>query len=78
VKAARDSPLTSAKGFPESSRAALARQQSYLIDFLTPTLPKDAIAPKSTRNVLVVFLASVLLWLIGSLVASALGEHAHR
>jgi capsular polysaccharide transport system permease protein len=72
------SALTSAMGFLESSRAALAHQQNYLIDFLAPTLPEDAIDPTSTRNVLVVFLASVLLWLIGSLVASALGEHAHR
>jgi capsular polysaccharide transport system permease protein len=70
--------LTSAMGFLESSRTALAHQQKYLIDFLAPTLPEDALEPTSTRNVVVVFLASVLLWLIGSLVASALSEHAHR
>ena len=42
------------------------------------TVPEDAVEPTSTRNVLMVFLASVLLWLIGSLVAWALGEHAQR
>jgi capsular polysaccharide transport system permease protein len=72
------STFTSAMGFLESSRAALAHQQKYLIDFLAPTLPEDAVEPTSIRNVVVVFLASVLLWLIGSLVAAALSEHAHR
>lgn len=69
---------TSAMTFLSTSRTALAQQHSYLIDFLTPTLPEDATEPRGARNVLVVFLASVLLWLTGSLVASALREHARR
>jgi capsular polysaccharide transport system permease protein len=69
---------TSAMGFLSSSRASLAHQHAYLIDFLSPTLPEEATEPRSTRNVLVVLIASILLWLTGSLVVSALREHARR
>ena len=69
---------TSAMGFLTSSRAALAHQHAYLVDFLAPTLPEEATEPRGVRNVLMVFFASVLLWLTGSLVASALREHARR
>lgn len=69
---------TSAMSFLSSSRASLAHQHAYLIDFISPTLPEEAIEPRSSRNVLVVLIASVLLWLTGSLVASALREHARR
>ena len=69
---------TSAMAFLTSSRASLAHQHAYLVDFLPPTLPQDALEPRSTRNVLVVFLVCALLWLTGSLVASALREHARR
>lgn len=76
-KFAQDS-YTSAMAFLSSSRAALARQHAYLIDFLAPSLPEEATQPRSARNVLVVFIAAVLLWLIASLVGSALREHARR
>jgi capsular polysaccharide transport system permease protein len=69
---------TSAMAFLTSSRASLAHQHAYLVDFLSPTLPQEAVEPRGVRNVLVVFLASALLWLTGSLVASALREHARR
>jgi capsular polysaccharide transport system permease protein len=76
-KFAQDS-YTSAMGFLATSRASLAHQHSYLIDFLAPTLPEEATEPHGARNVLVMFFASVLLWLTGSLVVSALREHARR
>ena len=69
---------TSAMSFLSSSRASLAHQHAYLIDFLSPTLPEEATEPRGIRNMLVVLIASALLWLTGSLVASALREHAHR
>ena len=69
---------TSAMSFLSSSRAALSHQHAYLIDFLSPTLPEEATEPRGMRNMLVVLIASALLWLTGSLVASALREHAHR
>lgn len=76
-KFAQDS-YTSAMGFLAASRTALARQQTYLIDFIAPTLPQDALEPRSTRDVVMAFFTSALLWLIGSLVGSALREHARR
>ena len=69
---------TSAMAFLSSSRASLAHQHAYLVDFLAPTLPEEATEPRGARNVLVVFLACTLLWLTGSLLASALREHAKR
>jgi len=69
---------TSALAFLDSSRAATVHQQTYLIDFIRPTLPQDATEPQATRNVLLVLIASFLAYLIGSLVTSALREHAHR
>jgi capsular polysaccharide transport system permease protein len=76
-KYAQDS-YTAAMAFLEKSRTDLMRQQSYLIDFLSPTLPDQATEPKGMRNVLLVFLASLLIWLTGSLLISALREHAAR
>jgi capsular polysaccharide transport system permease protein len=69
---------TSAMAFLASSRSSLAHQHAYLVDFLAPTLPEQATEPRGARNVLVVFIATALLWLTGSLVASALREHAKR
>jgi capsular polysaccharide transport system permease protein len=74
---AQDS-YTSAMAFLNTSRASLQRQHSYLVDFLPPTLPQDAIEPRGLRNVVLAFLASLLLWLTGSLVFGALREHARR
>jgi capsular polysaccharide transport system permease protein len=69
---------TSAMSFLAQSRTSLARQHSYLIDFLSPTLPQDALEPRSLRNIAIVLIASGLLWLTISLVGSALREHARR
>jgi capsular polysaccharide transport system permease protein len=76
-KFAQDS-YTSAMAFLSQSRAALAHQHTYLIDFLSPTLPEEASEPRVARDILVVFIASALIWLTGTLVFSALREHAHR
>lgn len=67
---------TSARAFFASRRAALAHQQTYLVDFLPPTLPDQATEPRRIRDVVLVFLASGLVWLAGSLIGSALREHA--
>jgi capsular polysaccharide transport system permease protein len=69
---------TSAMAFLTSSRAELERQHAYLVDFIAPSLPQEATEPRSARNVLVVLLGSALLWLIGTLVASAMREHARQ
>ncbi len=69
---------TGAMAFLASSRAALARQHSYLIDFLPPTLPQKATEPRSVRDVALVFVASALICLTGSFIAAALREHARH
>jgi capsular polysaccharide transport system permease protein len=69
---------TSALAFLDSRRAATVHQQTYLIDFIKPTLPEESIEPQSKRNVMLVFLASFLTYLIGSLIISTLREHAHH
>lgn len=69
---------TSAMSFLNTSRAALQHQHSYLIDFLAPTTAQDATEPHSTRNVFLVLIASLLVWLTGSLILAALREHAHH
>jgi capsular polysaccharide transport system permease protein len=68
---------TSALSLLNSARAATIHQHTYLIDFIKPSLPDESIEPQATRNLIVVFLASFLAYLIGSLVASSLREHAH-
>ena len=69
---------TSAMAFLATSRTDLERQHSYLVDFIAPSLPQEATEPRSTRNVLVVFFGSVLVWLILALGASAMREHARQ
>lgn len=76
-KFAQDS-YTAALSFLSSNRATLAHQQAYLVDFLAPTLPQDPTEPQRGRAILLTLLASALLWLTGSLVTSALREHARR
>jgi capsular polysaccharide transport system permease protein len=69
---------TAAMSFLATNRATLSHQQAYLVDFLTPTLPQDAMEPQRTRAVLLTLVVTALLWLTGSLVASALREHSRR
>lgn len=73
-----EAAYTSAMAFLDTSRAATLHQHTYLIDYLPPTLPEESTEPQRARNVLLVFVASFLTYLIGSLVISALREHAHR
>jgi capsular polysaccharide transport system permease protein len=61
-----------------SKRADLEHRHAYLIDFISPTLPQEATEPHSLRNVALVFIACVLSWLTGSLLLSALREHARQ
>lgn len=67
---------TSAMAFLATTRADLLRQHSYVVDFVPPSLPEEAVQPQRTRGVILVLIASVLAYLIGNLVVSALREHA--
>jgi capsular polysaccharide transport system permease protein len=59
-------------------RADLEHRHTYLLDFLSASLPEEATEPHAARNVALVFLASVLTWLTGSLLVAALREHARQ
>lgn len=69
---------TSALAFLDSARAATMHQQTYLVDFVKPNLPEDSTAPKSALDVTLVFIATLLAFLTGSLIVAALREHAHH
>jgi capsular polysaccharide transport system permease protein len=69
---------TSALAFLDSARAATMRQQTYLIDFVKPNMPEDSTEPKSALDVTLVLVATLLAYMIGSLVIAAMREHAHH
>jgi capsular polysaccharide transport system permease protein len=69
---------TSALAFLDSARSATMYQHTYLIDFVKPNRPEDSTEPKSALDVTLVLVATLLAFLIGSLVVSALREHAHH
>jgi capsular polysaccharide transport system permease protein len=68
---------TSAMVFLESSRTNIEQHHGFLVDFLAPTLPGDSTLPRSSKDLLLVALASALVAVTGSLILAALREHAH-
>ncbi|HVH76263.1 MAG TPA: hypothetical protein VM755_15220 [Stellaceae bacterium] len=60
----------------EVARADAARQQSYLVDFAPPYLPDKASFAVPLLYVLTVFITSLVLFGIGSLIAAAFRDHA--
>ncbi len=59
----------------ELARAEAQRQQRYLIPFVTPELPDEALEPKRLWNILTIFFGSILVFGIGSLIWAAIYEH---
>lgn len=66
----------SALAFLESARAEMQRQHGYVTAFVAPSLPETSTEPYRFQNVLLVFLVSLLSYLIISLIASAIREQA--
>jgi capsular polysaccharide transport system permease protein len=60
----------------ETARVEAARKQLYLVSFVEPTMPQEATRPQRWRNVLVVFLGSLVVFAIVKLIAAAIREHA--
>ena len=60
----------------EGARAEAQRKQRYLIAFVKPTLPDEAIEPERLWNTLTILLASSIGFGIFSLLWSAVREHA--
>jgi capsular polysaccharide transport system permease protein len=58
------------------ARENAMKQQVYLERIEEPNAPDEAVEPKRLRNVLAVFLLSLVMWGIASLMVTAVREHA--
>ena len=59
----------------EVARADAQRKQRYLIPFVKPALPDEAIEPERAMNTLIVFLAASLIYGIGALMLASVYDH---
>ena len=59
----------------EVARIEAQRKKQYLITFIRPNLPDQALEPKRFQEILTVMLFSFVLYLIGGLMWSALKDH---
>jgi capsular polysaccharide transport system permease protein len=59
----------------ETARLNAIQQQQYLEVISKPNIPEKAERPYKIKNTFSVFLTSLLLWVISSLVISAIKDH---
>jgi capsular polysaccharide transport system permease protein len=59
----------------ESARADAQKQSLFLEAFVSPQLPQTAEYPKRATSILLVFIASFLVWAIGGLFVAVAREH---
>ena len=59
----------------EVARADAQRKQRYLIPFVKPALPDEAIEPERIMNTLIVFFAASLIYGIGVLMLASIYDH---
>lgn len=59
----------------EIARIEAQRKKQYLITFIQPNLPDQALEPRRFREVMTVLIFSFLIYLIGGLMWSALKDH---
>ena len=62
----------------EMARLETTRKKQYLVTFIRPNLPDDAIEPRRVNKTLTVLLFSFLFYAIGGLMWSALCDHIGR
>lgn len=62
----------------ELARIEAQRQKQYLVTFVQPNLPDEAVEPRRITKILTVMVFSFLLYLIGGLMWSALKDHIGR
>ena len=62
----------------EIARIDAQRKKQYLITFIQPSLPDEALEPRRLAEVLTVMIFSFLTYLIGGLLWSALKDHIGR
>jgi capsular polysaccharide transport system permease protein len=66
---------TSALASLENARLEAQRKQRYLVTFIPPTEPDEAIEPKRLWKILTVMIGALLVYVIGGLMWAALKEH---
>lgn len=66
---------TSALTSLEAARIEAQKKQRYLIAFVAPKFPDEAIEPERERNTFIVFVLAFLVYGIGALIWSAIKEH---
>jgi len=59
----------------EVARLEAQRKKQYLITFIQPSLPDEAIEPRRIYQVLTVFMSAFIAFLVGGLMWSALRDH---
>ncbi len=62
----------------ELARIEAQRKKLYLITFIQPNLPDDALEPKRFNEIMTVLIFSFLFYMIGALMWSALKDHIGR
>ena len=67
-----------ALGSLENARLEAQRQKQYLVTFIPPSLPDEAVEPHRLYGVLTVAVFALLIHLIGGLMWSALRDHIGR
>jgi capsular polysaccharide transport system permease protein len=66
---------TSALASLENARLEAQRKQRYLITFIPPTEPDEAVEPKRVWKILTVMVGALLIYVIGGLMWAALKDH---
>ena len=66
---------TSALTSMELARLEAQRKKQYLVPFILPSLPDDALEPRRFMSVVTVFVGALIIYLIGGLFWSALRDH---
>lgn len=62
----------------EMARVEAQRKKQYLVTFIQPSLPDEAVEPRRLRRILSVVIFSFLAYLLGGLMWSALKDHIGR
>ncbi len=70
-----DKQLASALAALESARNEAQRKQLYLERLVQPSLPDKAMEPKRLRSVFTVFVFSLIVWGVVTLIVAAVREH---
>lgn len=60
----------------EAARIRAESQSRYLVDFVSPTLPEEALWPRRLVSICLSFACAVLVFAVGSLTIAAIREHA--